>query len=156
MAVTPHLRPVSVGLAPERATVDPRAIAHGDERYRALVEGITDYAILLLDHEGIVRSWNSGGQRIIGYTPSEIIGRTFPVFYPPDAAARHWPEHELRMARMTGRFEDEGYRVRKDGSRFWANVVITALQDEKGRLRGFSKLTRDLTMRKQVEELQRT
>jgi PAS domain S-box-containing protein len=127
-----------------------------EERFRMLVENVKDYALFMLTPEGNVASWNAGAEAIKGYRADEIIGRHFSTFYPPDAIARHWPEHELRMARMTGRFEDEGYRIRKDGSRFWANVVITALFDDKARLRGFSKLTRDLTMRKQVEELQRT
>ena len=131
-------------------------LRESEERFRMLVEGVKDYALFMLTPEGNIASWNAGAEAIKGYQASEIIGRNFSVFYPPDAIARHWPEHELRMARMTGRFEDEGYRIRKDGSRFWANVVITALFDDKGRLRGFSKLTRDLTMRKQVEELQRT
>jgi len=131
-------------------------VRDSEERFRLLVEGVKDYALFMLSPEGKVASWNAGAAAIKGYAADEIIGRDFSIFYPADAIARHWPEHELRVARMTGRFEDEGYRVRKDGSRFWANVVITALRDEKGDLRGFSKLTRDLTMRKQVEELQRT
>ncbi|HEY6829496.1 MAG TPA: PAS domain S-box protein, partial [Gemmatimonadaceae bacterium] len=131
-------------------------LRESEERFRMLVENVKDYALFMLTPEGNVASWNAGAEAIKGYRADEIIGRHFSTFYPPDAIARHWPEHELRMARTTGRFEDEGYRIRKDGSRFWANVVITALFDDKGRLRGFSKLTRDLTMRKQVEELQRT
>ena len=131
-------------------------LRESEERFRMLVEGVKDYALFMLTPEGHIASWNAGAATIKGYAADEIIGRHFSVFYPPDAVARHWPEHELRMARTTGRFEDEGYRIRKDGTRFWANVVITALFDDKGQLRGFSKLTRDLTMRKQVEELQRT
>ncbi len=130
-------------------------LRESEERFRLLVEAVKEYAIFMLDPEGRVASWNVGAQNIKGYTAEEIIGRHFSVFYPPDAIARHWPDHELRMARMTGRFEDEGWRIRKDGSRFWANVVITALYDHKGELRGFGKLTRDLTVRRQIEDLQR-
>jgi PAS domain S-box-containing protein len=99
-----------------------------------------------------VVTWNSGAERIKGYKAEEIVGRHFSLFYPQDAVERGWPEHELTTARSAGRFEDEGWRVRKDGSRFWANVVITALRDEAGDLKGFSKITRDLTERKQAEE----
>jgi PAS domain S-box-containing protein len=130
-------------------------LRESEERFRLLVEGVKDYAIFGLTPEGMVASWNAGAQAMKGYEASEIIGRHFSAFYPPDAVARRWPDHELKMARATGRFEDEGFRVRKDGSRFWANVVITALYDHKGQLRGFGKVTRDLTVRKQVEELQR-
>ena len=130
-------------------------LRESEERFRMLVEGVKEYAIFMLTPEGRIASWNVGAQNIKGYAADEIIGRHFSVFYPPDAIARHWPDHELRMARMTGRFEDEGWRIRKDGSRFWANVVITALYDHKGELYGFGKLTRDLTTRRQIEDLQR-
>ncbi|HTI48798.1 MAG TPA: PAS domain S-box protein [Casimicrobiaceae bacterium] len=131
-------------------------LRESEERFRLLVDGVKDYAIFMLTPEGYIASWNAGAQAMKGYDASEIIGQHFSIFYPPDANARHWPEHELKMARSTGRFEDEGFRVRKDGSRFWANVVITALYDHRGELRGFGKVTRDLTVRKQIEELQRT
>lgn len=123
-----------------------------EERFRLLVEGTRDYAIFLLDPEGRVASWNPGAERIKGYKAQEIIAQHFSRFYPQDAIDRGWPKHELEVARKEGRFEDEGWRVRKDGSQFWANVVITALRDESGNLRGFSKITRDLTERKQAEE----
>ena len=97
-----------------------------DDLFERLVEGIRDYAIFVLDPDGRVASWNAGAQRIKGYLPAEIIGRHFSVFYTPEAIDRHWPQHELAAALRTGRVEDEGWRVRKDGSRFWANVVITA------------------------------
>ena len=97
-------------------------------------------------------TWNAGAQRVKGYAAEEIIGRHFSVFYPGEVAARGWPAEELRGAEAKGRFEDEGWRLRKDGSRFWANVVITALRDESGEIRGFLKITRDLTDRKQAEE----
>jgi len=127
-------------------------LRQGEERYRILVEGIRDYAIFLLDPEGCVVSWNAGAERLKGYKPDEIIGQHFSRFYPAEAVARRWPDHELRRAVAEGRFEDEGWRVRKDGSRFWANVVITALKDEAGALIGFAKVTRDLTERKLAEE----
>jgi PAS domain S-box-containing protein len=123
-----------------------------DERFRLLVESIVDYAILVLDPKGHILTWNSGAERINGYRAQEIIGRHFSRFYPPDVAQSGWPEHELRQAAMLGRFEDEGWRVRNDGSRFWANVVITALKSEAGQLQGFAKITRDLTERKAHEE----
>jgi PAS domain S-box-containing protein len=124
----------------------------GAELFRLLVENATDYAIFLLDVEGNIASWNPGARRIKGYRADEIIGRHFSCFYPQEAIDRGWPDHELKVARTEGRFEDEGWRIRKDGTRFWANVVITALKDEQGNLRGFSKITRDLTQRKAAEE----
>jgi PAS domain S-box-containing protein len=123
-----------------------------EERFRLLVEGTTDYAIFLLDPAGRVVSWNPGAERIKGYRAEEIVGQHFSRFYPPEAIDRGWPAHELSVAATKGRFEDEGWRVRKDGSRFWANVIITALHDEAGNLRGFSKITRDLTERRRAEE----
>ena len=104
----------------------------------------------MLDPNGYVMTWNVGAQRIKGFTASEIIGQHFSRFYPLDLVQGGWPEHELHVAAQGGRFVDEGWRVRKDGSQFWANVVITALRDEEGRLRGFAKLTRDLTERKRT------
>jgi PAS domain S-box-containing protein len=131
-----------------------RDLWQSEERFRLLVETVKEYAIFILDPEGHVASWNSGAEQIKGYRAEEILGKHFSVFYPADALARGWPEHELRMARAEGRFEDEGWRVRKDGSLFWANVVITALHDSTGLLRGFAKITRDLTDRKRVEALE--
>jgi PAS domain S-box-containing protein len=123
-----------------------------DDAFRLLVESTVDYAIFMLDPSGIIASWNAGAQRIKGYSADEIIGRHFSTFYPEEAIARDWPGQELREATRVGRFEDEGWRVRKDGSQFWANVVITALRGEDGTLRGFAKVTRDMTLRKQNEE----
>jgi PAS domain S-box-containing protein len=122
------------------------------ETFRLLVEAVEDYAIFMLDAEGRVASWNPGARRIKGYETHEILGRHFSVFYPPEANEAAWPEHELAAARAQGRFEDEGWRVRKDGSRFWANVVITCLRDAEGRHLGFAKVTRDLTDRRRIEE----
>ena len=124
-----------------------------EERFRLLVESVRDYAIFMLDPAGFVASWNAGAERIKGYAAHEIIGQHFSRFYPREALDRAWPQHELAVARKEGRFEDEGWRVRKDGTQFWANVVITALHDRAGVLRGFAKVTRDLTQRREVEAL---
>jgi len=114
---------------------------------------VVDYGIFLLDTGGHIVSWNSGAQKLKGWTRDEILGRHFSTFYPRDAIDRGWPDEELRRAAAEGRFEDEGWRVRKDGSRFWANVVITALRDPAtGELTGFAKVTRDLTERRRHEE----
>ena len=123
-----------------------------DERFRLLVESVQDYAIFMLDVDGRVATWNVGAQRLKGYTAQEVIGRHFRLFYPPDAIERDWPNEELRRALKFGRVEDEGWRLRKDGSRFWASVVITALVDPAGVPQGFAKVTRDLTERRAHEE----
>ncbi|HEX6367289.1 MAG TPA: PAS domain-containing sensor histidine kinase [Longimicrobium sp.] len=115
--------------------------------FRLLVESVRDYAIFMLDPEGYIRSWNTGARHIKGYTADEIIGQHFSIFYTADALERRHPWYELEVAKREGRFEEEGWRLRKDGSRFWANVVITAVRDETGRLIGFAKVTRDLTER---------
>jgi PAS domain S-box-containing protein len=122
------------------------------DQLRLLVQATTDYAIFMLDPSGHVVTWNAGAERLKGYKPDEIIGQHFSRFYPAEANERGWPQHELEVARREGRFEDEGWRVRKDGTQFWANVVITALYDESGAFKGFSKITRDLTERKRLEE----
>jgi PAS domain S-box-containing protein len=120
--------------------------------YRLLVESVTDYAIFVLDASGHIRSWNPGAERLKGYSENEIVGKHFSIFYPEQDVEAGKPARELEVATKTGRVEDEGWRVRKDGSRFWANVVITALHDENGALVGFAKITRDLTARRQAEE----
>ena len=125
-----------------------------EERFRLLVEGVKDYAIFMLDPGGHIVSWNLGAQKNKGYEASEIIGQHFSKFYPAEVAASGWPEEELRNALRDGRFEDEGWRIRKDGSRFWASVVITALHDATGKHRGFAKVTRDLTERRRVTALE--
>ncbi|AEI66537.1 PAS domain-containing sensor histidine kinase [Corallococcus macrosporus] len=122
------------------------------DQLRLLIESVTDHAILTLDVSGHVVSWNPGAERIKGYRADEILGQHFSRFYPPEARARNKPQRGLDVATREGRFEEDGWRVRKDGSRFWANVVITALFDETGRLRGFGKVTRDFTARYQAEE----
>jgi len=126
-----------------------------EDPYAQLVHGVLDYAIFLLDRAGHVVTWNPGAERIKGYAPAEILGRHFSVFYPREALERGWPQHELDLAANEGRLEDEGWRVRKDGSRFWASVVITALRDASGEVRGFAKITRDLSERRRQEELLR-
>ena len=126
--------------------------ARNERAFPLLIESTTDYGIFMLDPKGVVATWNAGAERIMGYTPGEIIGKHFSTFYPPEAIARNWPATELERAARDGRIEDEGWRVRKDGARFWANVVITALRDEEGRLIGFGKVSRDLSDRKRAEQ----
>ncbi len=129
-------------------------LRQSEEIFRLMVEGVRDYAIFMLDPQGHVISWNLGAQITKGYTTEEIIGQHFSVFYPQEDRDRDWPGQELVMALRDGRFEDEGWRLRKDGSRFWANVVITALHDAQGRHRGFAKVTRDLTQHRRVDTLE--
>ncbi|HEX3379709.1 MAG TPA: PAS domain S-box protein [Paraburkholderia sp.] len=132
------------------------ALRQSEERFRLLVDSVKDYAIFMLDPQGFVVSWNSGAARIKGYTHDEIVGQHFSLFYVPEEAAAGKPARELAIARQLGTVEDEGWRVRKDGSTFWANVIITAVYDETRRLRGFAKVTRDLTERRRREELERS
>lgn len=119
---------------------------------RLLVDNVSDYAIVLLDTEGRVLSWNPAAQQLKGWREEEIIGQSFARFYAEEDVRRGKPQRELEVAASEGRFEDEGWRVRKDGTSFWANVVITALRGTDGSLRGFGKLTRDLSERKQAED----
>lgn len=128
------------------------AIRHSEERFRLLVSGVKDYAIVMLDPAGHVASWNAGAERITGYREEEIIGRHFSLFYLPEDVQGGKPSRELDVASAQGRVEDENFRVRKDGSRFWANMVLTAIYDQTGAVRGFSKVTRDLTEHKRLEE----
>jgi PAS domain S-box-containing protein len=130
-------------------------LRQSEERLRLMVESVRDYAIFMLDPGGHIVSWNAGAERIKGYRPGEIIGKHFTVFYLPEDLARGLPQHELEVAARTGRFEDEGWRLRKDGTRFWANVVITAVFDGAGHLRGYAKVTRDLTERERLQTLER-
>ncbi len=122
-----------------------------DEQFRRLVESVTDYAIFMLDRDGCVVSWNLGAERLKGYTSQEIIGQHFSRFYPPESLDASLPARALEVAADLGRFENEGWRVRKDGSRFWANVIISRLGDDDGKLIGFTKVTRDLTERREAE-----
>ena len=141
--------------ASERVRVE-RALREGEMQFKLLVESVRDYAILMLDPEGRVISWNLGAERIKGYTEQEILGRHFSCFYSLEDVEAGKPAKEIETALALGRVEDEGWRVRKDGSRFWATVLITAVRDEQGNLRGFSKVARDITERKRVdEEIQR-
>ena len=123
-----------------------------DDSFRLLVSNVRDYAIFMLDRDGVIVTWNEGAERIKGYRAEEIVGKHFSVFYEPDDLEAGLPDRELVVARLEGRFEYEGWRVRKDGSRFWADVVITALRDASGELCGFGKVTRDMTERKAAEE----
>ena len=134
------------------AVTGAHATVEGSGLYRLLVETVRDYAIFALDPTGHILSWNAGAERLKGYKPEEIIGRHFSTFYPPNDIVAGKPERELEDAVREGRVEDEGWRIRKDGSRFWANVVITALWDEDRKLVGFAKVTRDLTDRRRAEE----
>jgi PAS domain S-box-containing protein len=131
------------------------ALRRSEERFRLLVENVADYAIYMLDPQGRVTTWNLGAQRMKGYASQEIIGHSFERFFPPEDIAAGKPQRELADAREFGRAEDEGWRVRKDGRRFWANAVITALHDARGTLTGFAKITRDLTDRRQSEQAER-
>jgi PAS domain S-box-containing protein len=130
-------------------------LRQSEERFRLLVEGVRDYAIFMLDPYGYITTWNQGAQRIKGYDSEEIIGEHFSIFYTDEDVERGHPEEELRIAKAEGSYEEEGLRVRKDGSTFWASVLITALRDEDGELRGFAKVTRDITARKEAEERER-
>jgi PAS domain S-box-containing protein len=123
-----------------------------DADYRLLVQNVLDYAIFMLDPTGRIISWNAGARRIKGYRETEILGRNFAVFYPAEDVADGKPARELETAVADGRLEDEGWRIRRDGTRFWANVVITALVDAEGQLRGFAKVTRDMTERRAAEQ----
>ncbi len=136
----------------ERKRAD-EALRESEERFRLLVDGVRDYAVLMLDPTGRIASWNQGAERIKGYKTNEILGCHFSCFYPSEDVQNRKPEHELETAIAEGRYEEEGWRIRKDGSRFWANVVITALTDGAGKLRGFSKVTRDITERRRAEQL---
>jgi PAS domain S-box-containing protein len=139
----------------DRLDAGHRDATESDALFRLLVETVEDYAIFMLDPTGRVATWNAGAQRFKGYTAGEIIGQHFSVFYPASDVAAGKCDRALEVAARIGRFEDEGWRVRKDGSRFWANVVITALRDSTGTLLGFGKVTRDLTERKAAEEQRR-
>jgi len=137
--------------ASERLRVE-QALRQSEARIRLLVESARDYAILMLDPDGRVASWSPSAERIKGYKAEEIIGQDWSRFFPSEDVQAGKPKRELEKALAEGRAEDEGWRVRKDGSRFWANVVVTAVRDEQGKLQGFSKVTRDVTERKQAQE----
>jgi len=130
-----------------RDLTERKLASHTEQIFKLLVSSVTDYAIFMLDPNGIVMTWNEGAQRIKGYTAAEIIGQHFSIFYTDEAKNSQHPDSELKITRAEGRYEEEGWRVCKDGSRIWANVVITAVYDQ-GQLIGFAKVTRDLTQRK--------
>src|SRR3954454_1025896 len=145
-----------------KVTRDMTARRHAEEELRQsteifqlLVSSVRDYAIFMLDPNGNIATWNKGAERIKGYKPEEIIGSHFSRFYSEEDKANHKPERELEIAKREGSVEDEGWRLRKDGTRFWANVVITAVFDRTGELRGFAKVTRDISDRKKAEETRR-
>jgi PAS domain S-box-containing protein len=141
-------------MTPAVPKTEPRALVRGvdDLSFRIFIDTVRDYALFMLDPSGRVISWNTGAEAIKGYRADEIIGRHFSTFYPRESIDSGLPDHELVMAANEGRFEDEGWRVRKDGTRFWANVVITALHGSNGELTGYAKVTRDLTERRRHEE----
>jgi PAS domain S-box-containing protein len=143
----------------EHSTLEARRhqerVRESEERFRLMVEGVKDYAFFMLDPKGCVATWNEGAERVEGYRASEILGRHFSVFYTDEEVAAGRPEEKLRAAAEAGRYEEEGPRVRKDGSTFWASVVVTALEDENGNLRGFSKVVQDVTERKHADDVLR-
>lgn len=135
------------------SAMDRKAERGSQERQLALlVSSAVDYAIFMLDVDGHVLAWNAGAERMKRYRPEEIIGRHFSIFYTEEDVARGHPDEELRRALADGRYEEEGWRVRKDGTRFWGNIVITPVHDESGELIGFGKVSRDLTARRIGEE----
>jgi PAS domain S-box-containing protein len=148
--------PVPLGQDASQSARDALAALHdSEERFRLLVDSVADYAIYVLDPAGKVVSWNKGAERLKGYTADEIIGRDISVFFLPEDVAEGKPAAELARATAEGRTEQEAWRVRKDGSRFWADVIVTALRDDDGELRGFAKVTRDFTARKKSEDVVR-
>ena len=151
-----------LGVAVLTAAVDRRFSAQQSEldaserRYQSLIEGVKDYAIIMLTPDGQVATWNAGAERIKGYRAEEIVGQHFSCFYPDEEIRTDKPKEQLNRAIQNGRVEDEGWRVRKDGSRFWADVVITSLWDKTGHLRGFTKIVRGVTERRQAEKAARS
>ncbi len=127
-------------------------LVESEKGFRILVQGVMDYGIFMLDPDGIISTWNEGASRIKGYSASDVIGKHFSIFYPEEDKAWGKPEWELKVAVQEGRIEDEAWRIRKDGTRFWANVIITALYDENKNLIGFGKVTRDLTERVMAQQ----
>ena len=141
-----------LGLQERLGQADQAEARHREDVFRLLVDSVSDYAIFVLDPSGRISTWNSGAERIKGYSAHEILGKHFSVFYPSESLALDVPSTALQIATETGHWENEGWRVRKDGTRFWASVVITALRDTSGGLVGFAKVTRDLTAHRHAEE----
>src|SRR5580693_10394019 len=153
LRLIPRMVPSKNSSAGRSPLQNPRDALHAsEERFRLLVDAVSDYALLMLDPSGNVVSWNTGAERIKGYKADEIIGRHFSCFYLPEAIAKGHPEAELRIAAADGRYVEEGWRVRKDGSRFLAEVVITAIRNNNGELAGFAKVTRDITERRKLDQ----
>jgi PAS domain S-box-containing protein len=151
-----RLRSVTLMQQQAVAMQSETALLQSEQRFRLFVDAVRDYAIFMLDPKGNITTWNTGAERIKGYKPWEIIGKHFSIFYPEEDLKSRKPWHELEVAAEDGRFEDEGWRLRQDGTKFWANVIITAIRDEGGRLLGFGKVTRDLTEKKRAHvELER-
>jgi PAS domain S-box-containing protein len=151
-----HERDRLVGFAKVTRDITERhkaqqALLDSERRFRVLVSSVTDYALYMLDTEGRVTSWNAGGEHIKGYTAEEIVGQHFSRFYTPEGLAANKPARALEIARTTGRYEEDGWRVRKDGTYFWASVVIDAIRDDDGKIIGFAKITRDITERRQAQ-----
>lgn len=142
----------NTGIAASEASNEAKRTNQNDELLRLLVENVQDYAIFVLDPDGHVLTWNLGAKALKGYERHEIIGKHFSIFYPPEAVESRWPDHELSIAAKEGKFVDEGWRVRRDGSTFWAYVVITALRDSANNLTGFAKVTRDMTEQRNAAE----
>lgn len=141
--------------AGERPDDRQGGLPSAEEAFRLLVDGVRDYAIFMLDPSGRVATWNTAAERVKGWSAADVVGRNFSIFYPPEDVEAGRPARQLEIAVREGRFEEEGWRVRRDGSRFWANVVITALRDEEGAIRGFAKVTRDFSERRAAEETER-
>ncbi len=139
---------------PETATATARRLVNLQERLRLILANVRDYAIFMLDEDGTIASWSAGAEQIKGYSASEVLGRHFSIFYPPEDIAAGKPDRELELAREHGRVEDEGWRIRRNGELFWANVVITAIRSG-GVLQGFAKITRDLTERRARQDAER-
>jgi len=129
------------------------ALESSEEQLRLFIENVVDYAIFMLTPDGIIVSWNLGAERIKGYKADEVIGKHFSLFYSDDAVQARHPEYELSVAARDGRYQEEGWRIRKDGSKFWAHVVITAVRDRDGKVLGYGKVTHDVTERKQAEKI---
>jgi PAS domain S-box-containing protein len=129
-----------------------RSLKTPDFYFHQLLDAVSDYAVFLLDSHGAIISWNRGAEKINGYRADEVIGRNFSIFFPAEAIKKDWPQYELMIAKGESRFEEEGWRLRKDSSQYWAHVTITAIKDESSNLNGFLKIVRDLTAQKQAEE----
>ena len=140
------------GALPHAIPAQGSSLRESEDRFRLLVQSVVDYGIFILDPAGYISSWNAGAERMMGYREDEIIGQHFSIFYGPDEVASGKCEAELVIAEREGRFEEEGWRVRKDGTLFWANVVITAIRNSAGALIGFGKVTRDLTERQRAQQ----